>query len=238
MRYQKWLGASLGWLITGNPLGGLLGFMAGNYLEKGSKYDAAEAGKGLTELEVNLIVLASHLIKIDGRVSLEEVSFVQQFLNTHFDETLSAKREQVIHHCLQKEYDLNVACDRIRLYTSHPTHVQAVHFLFELAMCDGDLNERENYFIFRVAGYMNVNDVMFRKIKAEHLQTAKETWYSILGVSMHATAAEIRTAYRHLVLRYHPDKNRHASVTEQQQLSLKFQQVQQAYNEAKRVKGF
>ena len=32
----------------------------------------------------------------------------------------------------------------------------------------GELNERENYFVFKVAGYLNVNDVEFRKIKTEH----------------------------------------------------------------------
>ena len=103
-KYEKWLGAGLGWVV-GGPLGGLLGFIAGNLIEKGTNSDTSSITKGLTEFEVNLIVLASHLIKIDGKVSLAEVSFLNNFLNQHFNETPSAARTQVINHCMQKEYE-------------------------------------------------------------------------------------------------------------------------------------
>ncbi len=235
-KYEKWLGAGLGWMVTGNPIGGLLGFIAGSFIEKGNKSEAQHILDGLSEFETNLLVLASHLIKIDGKVSLEEISFTQIFFDIHFDGKLSDKRSQVLNHCLQKEYDLNVVCDQLRMYSQLSTRIQVVRFLFDLAMSDGELNERENYFIFKVAGYLTVNDVDFRRIKTEHLeQNISE--YEILGVRRDATFMEIRNVYRQLVLKYHPDRNSHLSEGEKKKLSSRFQQIKEAYESIKKQKG-
>lgn len=232
-RYEKWLGASLGWVMTGNPLGGLLGFIAGSLIESGEKKSSSKITEGISEFEMNLIVLASHLIKIDGKISMHEINFLQNFLDSHFEEKHTTKRKEVIHHCLTKEYDLTIASEQIRMYTPHATHVQVIRFLFDLAMSDGELHEREEYFIFRLAGYINVNDVDFRKIKAEHLE-AKISVYEILGVRKQMSFAEIRMVYRQLVLKYHPDRNTTLSEPEKKKLGIKFQQIQEAYEQVKK----
>ncbi len=233
MKYEKWLGAGLGWMLTGNPIGGLLGFITGTMLESGNKSKTLE---GISEFETNLVVLASHLIKIDGNVNLEEVSFTKSFFDAHFDEKYSAKRTVLINHCLQKEYDLNAACDLIRHYAAHPTRVQVVHFLFDLAMSDGPLSERENYFIFRIAGYLNINDVEFKKIKSAHTELVV-TVYEVLGVKREATFTEIRNTYRRLAIKYHPDRNHHLTEKEQKELARKFQQIKEAYDRIKEERG-
>ena len=230
-KYEKWLGASLGWILTGNPLGGLIGFFAGS-LVKDEEKRGNQTDSGVSEFEVNLMVLASHLIKIDGKVSISEISFTTNFLNAHFDEKFAAKREQILNHCLQKEYDLNVVCNKIRLYTQHGTRTQVVHFLFDLALSDGELNDRENYFIFKIAGYLNINDVDFRKIKKEHTEHVFSL-YDILDARKDMSFGEIRTIYRKLVLKYHPDRNKNASDEEKQKLVRKFQQIQEAYEKIK-----
>lgn len=236
MRYEKWLGAGLGWAVTGNPIGGLLGFIAGTLIERGNKNEAEKFADGVTEFELNLIVLASHLIKIDGKVSLAEINFLQQFLDTHFDEKLSAKRQQIISHCLNKEYDLDVACNQIRMNTPHATHIQVVRFLFDMALCNGELNERENYFVFRLAGYLNVNDVDFKRLKTEHTEV-KVSAYEVLGVKKEMSLEEIRMAYRKSVLKVHPDRNKDVSEEERKKLTAQFQKIQEAYEEIKQERS-
>jgi len=230
-RYEKWLGAGLGWVV-GGPIGGIIGFITGSLVERGQNTDARNITANITEFEVNLIVLASHLIKADGRVSLKEIAFTEDFLNTHFDDAYTQERKQLLSHCLQKEYDLGIVCDQIRMNTQYPTRVQVIRFLLDLAQCDGELSERENYFIFRIAGYINVNDVQYRNIKKEPVITSI-TAYQILGVQSTATVAEIRTAYRRLVLQYHPDRNKTATEAEKKLLAQKFQQIQEAYDQLK-----
>lgn len=233
--YEKWLGAGLGWVV-GGPLGSLLGFVAGNLLEEQNKTSNLSLTQNLTEFELHLIILASHLAKVDGLVSLQEINFLNTFLNRHFDEKYSTERSQIIHHCLHKAYDLTTTCDQIRINTPLATRIQVVHFLFDLATSDGDLTEKENYFIFRIAGYLNVNDVAFRKIKDEH-QAQRVSAYDILQIKSHATMHEVRTAYRRLVLKYHPDRNKNATDAEKKMLALRFQQIQEAYEQIKRERG-
>ncbi len=51
----------------------------------------------------------------------------------------------------------------------------------------------------------------------------------VLGLSSSATDREVRDARRHLILNYHPDKNRGAGTTRLEELSGNFLQVQEAY---------
>ncbi len=63
--YKKWIGGGLGALI-GGPIGGLLGFIVGSALDQTSELnEALLITKGISELEVNLMVLVSQRIKID-----------------------------------------------------------------------------------------------------------------------------------------------------------------------------
>ena len=236
--YEKWLGAGLGWVITGNPLGGLLGFLAGSVT--GGENSSTEKTKTVTDFEVNLLVLASYLIKLDGKISAQEISFTNRFMNAHFDEQFSNKRTQILEHCLQKEYDLNIVCEQLRMYTKQTTRTQVVQFLFDLAMSDGAVSERENYFIFKIAGYLNINDVDFKRIKAGFAPSVfveMISHYQTLGVTKETSLAEIRTTYRKLVLKYHPDRNNQLSETEKKKLSLKLQHVKEAYEKIKAERG-
>ncbi len=235
-KYDKWLGAGIGWVV-GGPWGGILGYLAGNLTEKGQARDAGRISNGISEFETNLIVLATHLMRVDGRVSKTEIDFTLTFLNTHFENAFAEERSRILQHCVEKEYDLNVVCEQIRLYTKPATKTQVVQFLFDLATSDGELSERESYFIFRIAGYINLNDVEFRKIKAGHLAERPLTAYDLLGVKPGMSMDEIRTAYRKLVLKYHPDRNKNLDENGRKELARKFQEIKEAYTIIKKSKS-
>jgi DnaJ like chaperone protein len=94
------------------------------------------------------------------------------------------------------------------------------------------MNQREEYFIFKIAGYLNINDVDFKKIKhGQHSPVI--TAYTILGVTADMPISEIRTAYRKLVLKYHPDRNKNVTAAEKKKLEIQFQQVKEAYQKIK-----
>ncbi|MFN8286429.1 MAG: TerB family tellurite resistance protein [Chitinophagales bacterium] len=235
-KYDKWLGAGIGWVV-GGPWGGILGYLAGNLTDSGQGKEARRIANGISEFETNLIVLATHLMRIDGRVTTDEIDFTKTFLNTHFDSAFAEERSRILQHCIDKDYDLNVVCEQIRLYTNPKTKTQVVQFLLDLATSDGELSERENYFIFRIAGYINVNDVEFRKIKAAHIVERPATAYDLLGVKPGMSMDEIRTAYRKLVLKFHPDRNKNLDEAAKKDLARKFQEIKEAYNLIKKSRA-
>src|SRR5580704_2727093 len=55
--------------------------------------------------------------------------------------------------------------------------------------------------------------------------TAKQDYYELLGVAKKATAKDIRTAFRKLARKYHPDLNPGDKSSEE-----KFKQLQEAYD--------
>jgi hypothetical protein len=57
--------------------------------------------------------------------------------------------------------------------------------------------------------------------------------YSIFGLSQNATDVEIRTAYRRLVKKYHPDRTKYSSAANVEM----FRKVQEAYAELRAMRG-
>jgi len=59
---------------------------------------------------------------------------------------------------------------------------------------------------------------------------AEKDYYQILGVSKNASADELKSAYRSLAKKYHPDVYATASDAEKKKAEEKFKEIQHAYD--------
>ncbi|MFP2912900.1 J domain-containing protein, partial [Pyxidicoccus sp. 3LFB2] len=74
------------------------------------------------------------------------------------------------------------------------------------------------------------------ELAAAHLGEGDEH-YAVLGLTPDATDAEVKRAFRQLAAEYHPDKAAHAGRQAAEQASRRFQEVRDAYEEIRRLRG-
>ena len=90
--FSKWLGAGLGFTL-GGPIGAAVGFALGSFVDGFSAEDLTkeqqhrQGSRGNThpgDFEISLLVLASIIIKADGKVDPKELDFVRaQFVGMY-----------------------------------------------------------------------------------------------------------------------------------------------------------
>ena len=62
--------------------------------------------------------------------------------------------------------------------------------------------------------------------------------YKILEIERSASVSEIKSAYREMVKKYHPDKLQHMDEAYRKGAEDKFRKVQEAYEQIQKEKGF
>lgn len=227
--YGKWIGAGLGWMV-GGPIGGLLGFVTGNILNGEPNAEATEVSNHVSELEACLLVIASHVIRADGKVSLQEVEFVKQQLIATNGEQFIEDKMRVFQHCLTTTYELEKSCGHIRIYHSRTVATQSLRWAFAIAISDKELSEKERKLLFYIAGLLNINELDFKDL-LEKWQPKAQSLFDLFNLKETSTKMELVASYRKLVLKLHPDRNLYYTETERKQAELKLQQLREAYEQ-------
>ena len=62
--------------------------------------------------------------------------------------------------------------------------------------------------------------------------------YEVLGISTDATEDEVKTAYRKLAMRHHPDRVASQGQDAQKKAEMEFRKINEAYESIKKYRGF
>ena len=127
-------------------------------------------------------------------------------------------------------------CLQIRQMMDHASRLQLLHFLFGIAKADNHVAESEVQAIASIASYLGVSPRDFESIKAMFYNSSDNA-YKILELDTNATMSEIKTAYRKMAKKYHPDKVLHLGKEHQKGAEEKFRKVQEAYEQLQKEKG-
>lgn len=237
-KFGKWLGGILGWGIAG-PIGGLVGFSLGylwdsatlpaRYIDgEGQRRQHTRTHQG--DFTVSLLVLSAAVMKADERVLKSELNYVKAFLRQQFGEEKSLELLRVLRDLLERDIPLAPVCRQIRTHMSHPQRLQLMHFLLGIANSDGELHAREWEMIRLIAGYLYINPKDLESIGAMY-QVDKDRYYRILEIESEASEEEIKTAYRKMAKKYHPDRLGEVGDDVRKAAEEKFHQVQEAYEQ-------
>ena len=241
----RWLLAVLGYALYRFP-GAIVGFLIGSLIDnfsakKGKTFQTSfGTSQEVTpaDFELNLLSLASLVIKADGQVSQTELDYVRQYFVQAYGRERANATFKVFNEVVKKhEISAQNICSLLQQRTRYESRLQILHFLFSIANADGSVSTSEVNEINSIAGYLGIYGRDFESIKAMFFKNP-DSAYKILEIERSATNAEVKTAYRTMVKKYHPDKLQHMDEAHQKGGEEKFKKVQEAYEQLQKERGF
>ena len=272
MTIGKWIGGFLGFINAG-PLGTLAGIALGTLFDMGldrvnqhgtngeninnesDNNDFSPTGNRQNTSNYyegqrnsflfSLLVLASYVIRADGRVMHSEMETLRHFLRNNFGRLAVEQGEQIILNLFEQQKRIGLhqfreiiheSCMQIGINMDYSQRLQLLNFLTMLAKADGEVAVVEIEALRNIAVWMGLNvteaDAMLN-LKKDDINSA----YKVLAVSPSATDEEIKKAYRKMALQHHPD--RVAALGEDIRLAAekKFQEINDAKEKIYRSRG-
>ena len=231
MSIGKWIGGIVGF-ITAGPLGALAGIILGSLFEGESMHTGGSFTRttyGESQPNQNpdtgqrnsflfsLLVLASYIIKADNKIMHSEMEYVRRFLRNNFGEIAVKEGEDILLRLFEQRKRMDLEnpfafkqtiqeCGtQIAYNTSYEERLQLLAFLAEIAKSDGNVCQQEIEALKEIAASMHLSEKevdSMLNLKGNTLEDA----YKVLEIEPSATDDEVRTAYRKMAIKHHPDK--------------------------------
>ena len=235
MRYLKWIGGGLGWAF-GGPIGAILGFAFGSIYEgmQSGQYEYQPTQPA--DYKLSLLVLAAAVMKADERIMKSELEYVKRFFERQFGAEEANDRILMLREIIKQEINVREVCQQISHFMEYPSRLQLIHFLFGITASDNHYNEKEVELVGIIASYLGITPNDYASIKAMFIKDL-DSAYKILEIPKSSTNDEVKSAFRKMALKYHPDRVAHLGQEVQKSANEKFQTLLAAYEEIKKQRG-
>ena len=230
----KWIGGILGFMTMG-PLGALAGFALGSLLDGnnglfGNTYEKGQAEAGnydegqRNSFLFSMLVMATYIE--------EAVIQGEQILLNLFEQRKQMERQNpmafknTIHECGAQ----------IAANLPYEQRLQLLDFLVNIAKSDGSVCSEEIAALKEVAQCMELSPKEVESMLNLSGNSLEEA-YKVLEIDPSATNEEVRTAYRRLALKHHPDRVSTLGEDVKKEAEEKFQQINNAKERIYKARG-
>lgn len=247
MGFGKWIGGVAGFMAFG-PLGALAGYALG------ALFDKTAAFQGQTQVEqdttygqrnsflFSMLVMASYIIKADGKIMHSEMEFVRKFLRINFGDNAAIEGNQILLNLFEQRKQMDATnpstfknmifqCGaQIKANLQYEERLQLLNFLAMIARSDNNVCQAEIDALKEVAISMGLSATEVESLLNLGGKSIDEA-YKVLEIDSTATDDEVKAAYRKLARKHHPDRVASLGEDVRKAAEEKFRQI----NEAKEI---
>lgn len=254
MAFIKWIGGIVGWM-AGGPLGALAGYVIGSLFEKSTTTSTVQthvndntATGHRNSFLFSMLVLASYIIKADGKIMHSEMEFVRQFLRANFGEQAVAEGNQILLNLFEQRKRMDAVnpasfrntindCGRqIAANLTYEERLQLLRFLSMIAQSDGNVCNEEINALKEVASAMGLSSSEVDSMLNLGRNTL-DSAYKVLEIEPSATDEEVKAAYRKLAMKHHPDRVASLGDDIHKAAEEKFRQINEAKDQIYKARG-
>lgn len=254
MALGKWIGGALGFMI-GGPLGALAGYVLGGLFEGSVSLDAS-GGYSNPQYQqqgqrnsffFSLLVLASYIIRADGKVMHSEMEYVRQMLRNNFGENAVNEGNEILLRLFERQKQMGdyayrqvvmESCSQIAANMTYEQRLQLLAFLVEIAKSDGETHRLEIEALKLIAAGLQLSQSEVDSLlNLGNSSTSLDAAYKVLEISPDATDEEVKKAYRKLALKHHPDRVATLGEDVRKAAEKKLQEINQARDLIYKARG-
>jgi DnaJ like chaperone protein len=244
---------SLG-LLFGGPLGAIAGAALGHHLVD-KKQDSTiptfraggEPARGSVEQTqaaffISLFSILGKLSKIDGVVTRDEISVVQNFIKTlPISDREKQFARQVFNKAKTSKYSIEEFAIQLYQAAKYQSSVLLSFFnlLFQVAAADGKFHPAEEAALKGIKDIFQISDQQFEDMKGVFFNQL-DKYYKILNCTSGSSDQEIKSSYKRLVKDFHPDTIVSKGLPEEFMdfATNRFREIQEAYDKIRQERGF
>lgn len=251
----KWILGTLSWVLTG-PIGGIIGFFIGSAIDGSSDSSSSQSKSGSErtrgtdysyrsrtrkteqgDFMVVLLTLSAAVMKADNIVKKCELDYVKSFLVENFGKEKTLKALQILKPMMNSEIPLDDVCRQIKYNMNNSLKLQLLHYLFGIANADNEIVKEELDVLKKIANGIGLSEYDFNSIKSMFIVVGSDSDYKILGITKDATNEEVKSAYKKMAMKHHPDKVAGMGEEVTRKATEKFQAINEAYNRIKKERN-
>lgn len=255
--FGKILGGTIGFFL-GGPLGMIAGAVFGHMIDKSNEIHGSDDSQsqgysrrfgdsdryyffntGYNRSQMVFFVgafsMLAKLAAADGQVSDAARRKVNEFMVN--DLHLSGSSYQYAQSVFEQALNQNSTFENLadQFYENFKGSPQILNLMIDIfyrvAMVDGRISANEERLIDYAVRVFRIPESMHDSIRRNHNVKGASKAYAVLGLTESATEAEIKKAYRKLILEYHPDTIAAKGMADEfkEYATKRFREVQEAY---------
>jgi DnaJ like chaperone protein len=231
-------------------LSGVAAFWAFTYYIKRqvSAYEKSqtETHNTFVFLLVNILV---KIAQIDGKVTRDEINTIHHFFqyNLHYTQNQLYWVKELVKEALGSTVSLETLLQEFRQKFTYEPRLILLELIYQVLYSNEHVADAELQLARNISEYLEISAYDQRSIEAKYRagfraaaapeEPPDNRYYGILGLAPGVSFSEVKTAYRKLSMKYHPDKVAHLGDEFKKVAEEKMKELNGAYEYLKRTFG-